>query len=60
MKHTFPAFSYTFSSEESEALSQFFFKHENEMPITLSNFFRTIKKISYDSLSLDEAKQFYS
>lgn len=52
--------SYDFNSTEVAALAKFMRDHQENLPDGLEMFNRALEEAVYQSLSLDEVKQFYS
>ena len=52
-------FSYTFTVEEAKNIALFMRKHEDSIPDSLNNFTETIESLLYNSMSIDEAEEFF-
>ncbi len=54
------SFSYHFSPEEITALALFLRRRQHEIPEGLEEFAAAVERVIYDSMSIEEAGQFYS
>ena len=53
------SFTYNFSSEEAKDLVLFLRKYENELPNSLKDFSIILHKHIYNSMTIDEAEEFF-
>ena len=53
------SFTYNFSSEEAKNLVLFLRKYENELPNSLKDFSIILHKHIYNSMTIDEAEEFF-
>lgn len=51
---------YHFSARELSTIARFLRKKSAEIPDELRDFYSAVERTVYDSLSIDEAEQFYS
>jgi len=52
--------TYCFTPQETEMLAHFLRKHEDEIPVELAIFSKTVEDTVYNSMSIEEAEKFYS
>ncbi|MBO7484589.1 MAG: hypothetical protein J6T84_00825 [Spirochaetaceae bacterium] len=52
-------FSYKFTVEEAKDLALLMRKYEDSIPDSLNNFSETIESLLYNSMSIDEAEEFF-
>ena len=52
-------FSYMFTVEEAKDLALFIRKYEDSIPDSLNKFTETLESLLYNSMSIDEAEEFF-
>lgn len=52
--------SYNFTSREIATLAKFLRENQDKLPVGLENFYKSLEDSVYNSLSLEEARIFYS
>lgn len=52
--------SYDFTSDEISLLARFLRDHQGELPHGLETFYKSLEDAVYNTLSLEEARLFYS
>lgn len=53
-------YHYDFTLDEVKQLVLFFRKYEEELPITLEDFFSTLEGFIYDYMTIEEAEIFFN